>query len=76
MDYDLDDYDEFLEIHPSTDTNYKIPVIDARHDKVFGSVYDKDMNVVIADDYTSLEDFFKWHYVLTLGKQLDKIQMF
>lgn len=24
MDYDLDDYDEFLEIHPSTDSNYKI----------------------------------------------------
>ncbi len=24
MDYDLDDYEEFLEIHPSTDTNYKI----------------------------------------------------
>ncbi|MBR3141260.1 MAG: NAD(P)/FAD-dependent oxidoreductase [Methanobrevibacter sp.] len=24
MDYDLDDYREFLEIHPSTDTNYKI----------------------------------------------------
>ena len=24
MDYDLDDYSEFLEIHPSTDTNYKI----------------------------------------------------
>lgn len=24
MDYDLDDYDEFIEIHPSTDTNYKI----------------------------------------------------
>ena len=24
MDYDLDDYGEFLEIHPSTDTNYKI----------------------------------------------------
>lgn len=24
MDYDLDDYDDFLEIHPSTDTNYKI----------------------------------------------------
>ncbi len=24
MNYDLDDYDEFLEIHPSTDTNYKI----------------------------------------------------
>ena len=23
-DYDLDDYDEFLEIHPSTDSNYKI----------------------------------------------------
>ena len=23
-DYDLDDYSEFLEIHPSTDTNYKI----------------------------------------------------
>ena len=39
-----------------TDTDYKIPVIDARHDKVFGSVYDKDMNVVIADDYTSLDD--------------------
>ena len=24
MDYDLDDYDEFLEVHPSTDTTYKI----------------------------------------------------
>lgn len=24
MNYDLDDYGEFLEIHPSTDTNYKI----------------------------------------------------
>lgn len=24
MDYDLDDYSEFLEVHPSTDTNYKI----------------------------------------------------
>lgn len=24
MDYDLDDYDEFLEVHPSTDSNYKI----------------------------------------------------
>ena len=24
MDYDLDDYGDFLEIHPSTDTNYKI----------------------------------------------------
>ena len=24
MGYDLDDYDEFLEIHPSTDSNYKI----------------------------------------------------
>ena len=24
MDYNLDDYSEFLEIHPSTDTNYKI----------------------------------------------------
>ena len=24
MDYDLDDYGEFLEIHPSSDTNYKI----------------------------------------------------
>ena len=24
MDYDLDDYASFLEIHPSTDTNYKI----------------------------------------------------
>ena len=24
MGYDLDDFDEFLEIHPSTDTNYKI----------------------------------------------------
>ena len=24
MDYDLDDYEDFLEVHPSTDTNYKI----------------------------------------------------
>ena len=24
MDYDLDDYGDFLEVHPSTDSNYKI----------------------------------------------------
>lgn len=38
--------------------------------------YTMDDVALWLDDYTSIEDFFKWHYVLFLGKQLDKIQMF
>lgn len=37
-------------------TKYVIPFIDARHDKVFGGVYDINLNIVIADAYTSIND--------------------
>ena len=37
-------------------TKYVIPFIDARHDKVFGGVYDTNLNIVIADAYTSIND--------------------
>ena len=37
-------------------TKYVIPSIDARHDKVFGGVYDTNLNIVIADAYTSIND--------------------
>lgn len=37
-------------------TKYVISFIDARHDKVFGGVYDTNLNIVIADAYTSIND--------------------
>lgn len=37
-------------------TKYVIPFIDARHDKIFGGVYDTNLNIVIADAYTSIND--------------------
>lgn len=39
-----------------TDTKYKIPFIDARHDKVFAGIYDNEGNIVVPDSYCSLND--------------------
>lgn len=40
------------------DTDYIIPIIDARRDKVFGGVYDSIGNAVIDDSYTCVSDLF------------------
>lgn len=47
-----------LEFMASTkvETKYKIPFIDARHGKVFASVYDNNNNCVISDSYCSLDE--------------------
>ena len=39
-----------------TETDYKIPFIDARHGMVFAGVYDKNNNVVINDSYCNLSE--------------------
>lgn len=38
------------------DTDYVIPIIDARRDKVFGGVYDNTGNMIIEDSYTCVSD--------------------
>lgn len=40
-------------------TQYKIPIIDARHDMVFAGVYDEDNNCIINDSYCSLNELVK-----------------
>lgn len=35
-------------------TKYKIPFIDARHDKIFAGVYDENNNCIVPDSYTSI----------------------
>lgn len=47
-----------LEFMASTkvETKYKIPLIDARHGKVFAGVYDNDNNCIISDSYCSLNE--------------------
>lgn len=42
----------------SVDTDYIIPVIDARHNKVFGAVYDNKLNKIVDDTYTSLNELY------------------
>lgn len=37
-------------------TKYKIPFIDARHDKIFSGVYDENNNCIVPDSYTSIEE--------------------
>lgn len=41
------------------DTDFIIPFIDARHEKVFGGVYDRDGMPVIDDKYCCLEELTK-----------------
>lgn len=40
----------------SVETEYVVPMIDARRGYVFAGIYDKNLNVVKADSYISLED--------------------
>lgn len=70
--YRLDDVDE-LKLHqeisnPELEEN-QIIFNDGE------TCYTMDDVALWLNDYTSLEDFFKWHYVLFLGKQLDTVKM-
>lgn len=42
----------------SVDTDYIIPVIDARHNKVFCAIYDNKLNKIVDDSYTSLNELY------------------
>lgn len=39
-----------------TDSSYIVPVIDARRDYLFASIYDKDYNVILEETYIKKED--------------------
>ncbi len=70
--YRLDDLDE-LKLHqeisnPELEEN-QIVYNDGEH------CYTMDEVDKWLDDYANLEDFFKWHYILMLGKQLDTVKM-
>lgn len=47
-----------LEVIASTkvETDYIVPMIDARRDSVFAGIYDKNFNTLMEDSYISLED--------------------
>lgn len=40
----------------STDTEYIVPMIDARRGYVFAGIYDKNLNIIKEDSYISLDD--------------------
>ena len=42
-----------------TDTDYLIPMIDARRNCVFAGIYDHNLNTVLNDQYLSIEDLKK-----------------
>ncbi len=42
-----------------TDTDYLIPMIDARRNCVYAGIYDRDLNTVLNDQYLSIEDLKK-----------------
>lgn len=48
-----------LELYASTDINteYVVPMIDARRGYVYTGVYDNNLNVIIKDQYTNHDDF-------------------
>ena len=50
-----------LEVLASTNftTDYIIPMIDARRESVYAGIYDKELNLIMNDEYISLEDLFK-----------------
>lgn len=39
-----------------TDKKYRIPAIDARRGSVFAGVYDSDLNIIVEDKYTELNE--------------------
>ncbi|MEG1146123.1 MAG: tRNA (adenosine(37)-N6)-threonylcarbamoyltransferase complex dimerization subunit type 1 TsaB [Bacilli bacterium] len=42
----------------STNTKYKVALIDARRDCVYAGVYDKDLNCVLEDQYLSIQELY------------------
>ncbi len=40
----------------NVDTKYVIPLIDARHEMVFGGIYDTKGNIIVNDSYCSISD--------------------
>lgn len=42
-----------------TDTDYLIPMIDARRNCVYAGIYDHNLNTVLSDQYLSIEDLKK-----------------
>ena len=42
-----------------TDTDYLIPMIDARRNCVYAGIYDQNLNIVLSDQYLSIEDLKK-----------------
>jgi len=43
----------------SSSDNLKVPMLDARGNRVYGAVYDKDFNEIIKEDLYTIEDFSK-----------------
>lgn len=41
----------------SSSDNLKVPMLDARGNRVYGAVYDKDFNEIIKEDLYTIEDF-------------------
>ncbi len=43
----------------SINDNYIIPIIDARHNHVFSAIYDKDYNVIMEEQYLSIDSLLE-----------------
>lgn len=41
----------------SSSENFKVPMLDARGNRIYGAVYDEDFNEVVAEDLYTIEDF-------------------
>ena len=55
----------------SSSDNLKVPMLDARGNRVYGAVYDKDFNEIIKEDLYTIEDFSK--LVNDLDKEIELI---
>lgn len=54
----------------SSSDNLKVPMLDARGNRVYGAVYDKDFNEIIKEDLYTIEDFSKMVNGLDEGIEL------
>lgn len=55
----------------SSSDNLKVPMLDARGNRVYGAVYDKEFNEIIKEDLYTIEDFSK--LVNDLDKEIELI---
>lgn len=55
----------------SSSDKLKVPMLDARGNRVYGAVYDKDFNEIIKEDLYTIEDFSK--LVNDLDKEIELI---